>query len=358
MKISPAEKLILIALLVIVVHLLLFRFRQSNDAPYWITVSNYFLTGSNFSQVCRHCVINPGIPALAALGKMVGLSYTMSYFLINTLSFLISGLLLNKLTRWLTGSKTVAAVTSVLFYIDFVVQYHVFSVMPDSVTWMVMLAMLIYAANLFKNQKLSLKTSVYWGILSGVAILTKTNLIFFFPLYPLAAILKRRPAAFRLILTAIIAAILISLSYYTWAYFVFHRLPWDSLLVEDRNMARPLFAHIQSFISSYLYLLPFIILGARKTVFSISKIYLLAMATLTVIPILIWPFIVPRFTFTTFWFFLPLAASGILRLGRSKAWLVGLILAGLYILNTNRIAMALGEETHVQYLQNLVNVRI
>lgn len=343
-----------VGILVAIINISLYGFRNTNDGPFWIAVAKYFISGGSYlNQVGFHYLFNPVIPLIAGFLTLFDLSFLQSYAVINITSYLISIYLLYRLSFKLTARTNLSALTAILFAVDYHTQILVFSVMPDSVTWAMMLATLNLTINYWQLYKgPSRKDAVIWGLLSGIATLVKTNLVFFFPLFLIVSFIKSRKQFWFLALVSIFTAGIIPLAYYAFVAVNFSHFPWDALIANSKILPRTAQLYFLHGLAAYLYTLPFIILGMKQKIFKSSTKIVTIMFAATLVPIILWPFVMSRFTFTTFWFFLPLVAAGILFITKNRLVLVFLIMICLYILNTLRIFLTTNNLSHWQFFSH------
>ncbi|OGY19207.1 MAG: hypothetical protein A3F04_02005 [Candidatus Chisholmbacteria bacterium RIFCSPHIGHO2_12_FULL_49_9] len=351
-----------IALLVSIIHLSLFSFRETEDSPCWIAVGEYFLGQEEISRINPHCLQNPLIPGAAALlSWATGIPVAGAYLPLNLAALVGSGILLYRIALKLTNRK-VAAIAALLFLIDFHSQYYAFSVMPDSLTWFFELLLIFLMILLISKNHLNNTAFFLYGIIFGLAPLIKMNLVFLFPIIFAYMLKIKRAKRITLLFLFILSASLPLFIFYSWIKVNLDLFPWFLLSSEIQDHATSVREHLFSFVSAFLYIIPFIIFAAFK--YSFNKKYnslMILIATGLLVPIFIWPYAMSRFAFTLFVILLPLAASGMLNLSdrvtlgkKFRRGLLVAILIGLYLLNTLRIYLTFSNISHLEFIKRIL----
>ncbi|MCL5431680.1 MAG: hypothetical protein M1484_01115 [Patescibacteria group bacterium] len=342
-------------LFVAVVELMFFGFHPGDDGVRWLALTKLFSGQSDPSQVWFHVAFNPlfsfvGVPLIK-----LGMAADITYCLVNLSVMLLTALALYSLTAKLTKNLFLSLLTSCLFLVDYQTIRQSFLIYPDILTWLFILLILNFSAKIWLGKLNSLKSAFWWGALLALATLLKQNLLFFFPIYPLTLLACRERKLLVLVTVSVVTLVAIVGAYYGWVWSVFHHLPWDALAEGEKNLGFAPWRQLFEFAPTYLYLWPFIILGLRRIPLTFPLIVWGSYLILTIIPIFLWPYPASRFNFTTFWFFLPLAATGLNYIFRDKKILILLFLIGLFIMNNLRLVMTIRGETHGEFILSLLS---
>lgn len=357
--------LILSVLLIIITNLGIYSFRSTEDTPCWTDVSTYLFVDDDLT-VSHHCLYNPAIPIITYFISFITHTNQMGgYFFLNTFSLLISSILLFHIVKQLSHPK-IALLTSGLFLFNFTTQYYTFSAMPDSFTWLLILAHTHIILSLAsKNISPSTSNLVLIGLFFSLSILSKLSFVFFLPAF-LLSLLLHHPQSFKKYMLVLVTVALPLLAYYSYVYTKTQLTPL-SLLSNGYNQQSPTFAkHLWAFTTAYLYLTPFIVLGFFSDAFNIkSKLSTFLIFLAITIPIFLWPFTSFRFTYTTFLFGLPLASAGIYFFAtkitphaHQQRLVVATIFLLFILLSTLRVHLTLTNTSHLQFIMHSLQTLI
>lgn len=354
--------LIGITLVVAVVNLSLFSFRLTEDSACWITVATFFKEGGKgIAKVSQHCLLNPLIPLVAsAVSTIFIISIKDAYLIINVLALFLTAVLLFNIGKSLTNT-TFGLLAALLFLVDFQTQYFAFAVMPDVVTWLFTLLFIYFLIQTAGRKDTSTKQIVSLGILGAAATLSKMNLGFLILLIPAVLFRYQKKKWFNKSLIFLLSAFIPIVSFYFWVIYSKGAFPWSSLALGIQRQSPSLKLHLTTFISAFLYTLPFIIIGLKINPFKAKYRDLLLLILVGLLaPILIWPYVLPRFTFNLFPLLFPLAASGMIYSAQfvsSKKTIRRLVLAALilvmFILATLRVHLTFTNQSHINFFYNL-----
>ncbi len=325
----------LISFSAILINLNFFGFAAGNDGPGWIMLSKYFLGQAGAGEVWYHRFFTP----------IYGLLGTVfPFWFINFFCLVVNSLLLYKLIKKLTNNNLLAKLSAILFTFDFQNLRQTLMITPDGLTWTFILLILNYALD---NPK-----PLIWGLLLSLATLIKTNLGFFFPIYPVILLFNKDK---RLILKTFIAGsifLIIVGGVFRVIYLILHKTILNSAADLKARTVTPLPAYFLEFIPAFLYYWPFIIVGIMKNPFN-SLRPVTVFFILTLIPLFAWSGVAARYHFTLFWFFIPLAAAGIIYIFKNKITLVVVILI-FFIMGLLRQQMTLNGQSHVEFFKSFL----
>ena len=355
--------IIVVTALVAAVHLGIFSFRETEDSPCWIAVGKYLLGQEEISRVSPHCLMNPLIPGLAAFVSWVsGIPVAAAYLPLNLAALAGSGIMLYRIASHLANRK-VATVAALLFLIDFHTQYYGFAAMPDAVTWFFELLLIYLALRFWLKTEMTATIISLQGFFGGLAVLVKMNLVFLLTLIPLGLFKEGGMKKHRLLVVYAVSTLLLPVLFYSFVYAQVGVPPWGSLTSGLMERSPTLPAHVTSFISAFLYTLPFMLIGLTDPPFKKhQQRFMLAISGALITPILIWPFVMSRFSYTLFPLLLPLAANG---LWRTTEWMttsrrvrqvvIGVLIIGLFGMGLLRMKLTLSNQTHLEYFMERVS---
>lgn len=361
-KNSPLITVSLAALIVAGVHLTLFSFRLTEDSPCWIGVGQYFIGRETISRVSPHCFFSPLIPWIASvISQVFGLSVADSYLPLNLAALIGSGFLIYRIGEALSY-RSLAMIAAFIFLVDFHTQYYGFAVMPDAVTWFFELLLIWLACKVWSKQQFSETAALLSGNVGGLAILTKMNLGFLLPLIPIGLFRGLSHQKFQLITLYLVSVFLFPGLLYVFGFSMTGTSPWDSFQVGLQNQTVSLDEHLQALVSAFLYTTPLILIGLRHHPYQRDKLrFLITTGGLLVIPILIWPYAMSRFSFSLFPLLLPLAASGLWQLAvwiaptpKLRPVIIGCLLVALFMMGLLRMQLTFSNQTHLEFFYELM----
>lgn len=359
---STNFKTLLLFAAIIGINSLILGSRVSEDSDCWLRISNFFLDTN--IPITTHCLYNPVGPLLAlGLKLTLRLQLENAYLIINYLSLFIASSFFFLLLKKLINPK-IALISSVLFLTHYMTINMGFAIQIDSLNWM-FISLLLYLAYFIYTQKhpITIKQIIFLSAISTTAILTKTNLGFLLPTFPLIFLLKKDHWFAKSFIYSFLTLTPVFTFYY-WGNNLTQSLPWTSFDNGFVEQTPTMIEHAIAFSAPVLYLWPFLFLGLSQ--FNYKKIIhpiLLSSLVGLLIPIIIWPYIMDRFTFTLFPFFLPVTALGISKFAQyfskhklTQLFIIATTLVAIYLLHYFRLFLTFQNLTHFQFATKLSSI--
>lgn len=228
-------------------------------------------------------------------------------------------------------------------------------------TWFFTLLLIYSFIRIVKRQATKNKQVAGLGVLAAAATLAKMNLAFLSLLIPLVLMNYQKRGWIKKSFLYLISMLILILSFYLWAGSTQGAYPWSSFVTGIQRQSPSLKLHLTSFVAAFLYTLTFIIIGLKKLPYKIKdKNLLMLIASGLIAPIVIWPYVTPRFTYSLSILLFPIAANGIVIIAQTAASskkmqksIIGLLLVAIFVMGVLRMHLTFTGQSHLEFIKNL-----
>ena len=248
---------------------------NNDDTHLWLKMSTYIETQSNRDKILPHNLLTPTAPILSVtISKLLNLPIKNAYLFINLESAFLSSILLFLIASYFF-SVEIAFISSFLHLTSFQTQKLLVAIIPEQVIHFFILSTIYSSIRIIKSKhSISSWSLIIKSIIFSLGVLTKTSLVFLYPLFPLSIYIKNKRTWIKNTIIFSIPIFLILFPYYLFVWQQFQTLPWTMLTygysspVEEIQRYGPLYKNngrIIIFFSTYLHAMPWFFFGLMNT---------------------------------------------------------------------------------------------